>query len=245
LIAIKDRLLLKCNGKIRKTYGLAGKRSYDDGCASAHALELIGERWALLVVRELMLGPKRFSDLKADLRTISPNVLAQRLEELEAASIVERRRLPPPAASWVYELTAWGRELEPVLRTLGRWAARSPAMPEGKPMSTASVVLAMRTMFDPGAAAGRAMRLALRIGHASYRATIANGALEIEPEDRPGAVDAAVETDADTLDALVFGGRDLEAATRAGAVTVTGDATAFARFVTLFPLPEPAAARRR
>ena len=95
-------------------------RTYDDACAAAHALDLIGERWALLVVRELLLGPKRFTDLRAGLPGVSPNVLAQRLRELERAGVVRRRKLPPPAASRVYELTDWGKELEPVIVRLGR-----------------------------------------------------------------------------------------------------------------------------
>ena len=91
------------------------RRTYDDGCAAAHALDLVGERWALLVVRELLLGPKRFTDLRAGLPHASPNVLAQRLRGLEEAGIVRRRRLPPPAASKIYELTDWGEELEAVI----------------------------------------------------------------------------------------------------------------------------------
>src|SRR3990170_3687429 len=105
------------------------KRTYDDACAAAHALDLIGERWALLVVRELLLGPKRFTDLKAGLPGASPNVLAQRLRDLEGVGIVRRRKLPPPAASRVYELTEWGLELEPAIISLGRWGARSPSKP--------------------------------------------------------------------------------------------------------------------
>src|SRR5215217_4721087 len=105
---------------------MSGKRSYEDGCATAHALDLVGERWALLVVRELLLGPKRFTDLRAGLPGISPNVLTQRLHDLEQFAIVRRRKLPPPFGSWVYELTDWGRQLEPVIIQLGRWGARSP-----------------------------------------------------------------------------------------------------------------------
>src|SRR5262245_56411343 len=109
------------------------KRQYDDGCGTAHALELVGERWALLIIRELLLGPKRFTDLRHDLPGISPNVLSQRLSELEEASIIIRRRLPPPAPVAAYEVTAWGRELEPLIQQFGRWAARSPTFPEGRP----------------------------------------------------------------------------------------------------------------
>src|SRR5713226_8540526 len=109
---------------------MSTKRRYEDGCAAAHGLDLVGDRWAMLVVRELLLGPKRFTDLRAGLAGISPNVLTQRLEELERAAIVQRRKLARPAAAWVYELTEWGLQLEPVITALGRWAARSPFKPE-------------------------------------------------------------------------------------------------------------------
>src|SRR3712207_6795803 len=130
------------------------KRKYDDGCAAAHALDLVGERWALLVVRELLLGPKRFTDLRAGLPNASPNVLAQRLRELERTGVVRRRKLPPPAASRVYELTEWGMELEPVIISLGRWGARSPLRPRDAAIGVDSIILALRTMFDPHAAEG-------------------------------------------------------------------------------------------
>src|SRR3954464_16003618 len=104
-------------------------RTYGDGCGIAHGLDLIGERWALLVVRELLLGPKRFTDLRAGLPNVSPNVLAQRLRALERVGVVRRRKLPPPAASRVYVLTDWGEDLEPVITQLGRWGARPPLRP--------------------------------------------------------------------------------------------------------------------
>src|SRR5215213_9306542 len=126
--------------------------SYDDGCAAAHALDLIGERWALLVVRELLLGPKRFTDLRAGLPNASPNVLSQRLRELEQAGVVERRKLPPPAASSVYELTAWGHELKPILLAAGTWALRSPSFSFDAPVGTDSVILGLATFFAPEAA---------------------------------------------------------------------------------------------
>ena len=107
---------------------MSSRRKYDQGCGSAHALDLIGDRWALLVVRELLLGPKRFTDLRDGLPGIGPNVLTQRLKELEEIGVLRRRVLPPPAASTVYELTEWGQELEEVLVRLGRWGARSPSM---------------------------------------------------------------------------------------------------------------------
>ena len=98
----------------------SSRRSYDDACGAAHALDLVGERWALLVMRELMLGPKRFSDLRADLPGISANVLTQRLEGLQDAGVLRRRKLPPPASVQAYELTPWGYESEPIFQALGR-----------------------------------------------------------------------------------------------------------------------------
>jgi DNA-binding HxlR family transcriptional regulator len=127
---------------------MASMRTYDDGCAAAHALDLVGERWALLVVRELLLGPKRFTDLRAGIPKASPNVLAQRLRELERAGVVRRRKLPPPAASRVYELTEWGLELEPAVISLGRWGARSPSKPRDAALGVDSLILSFRTMFD-------------------------------------------------------------------------------------------------
>src|SRR5690242_5360373 len=117
---------------------MARTRSVSDGCGIAHASDLLGQRWALLVVRELLLGPKRFTDLRAGLPDISPNVLGQRLRELEESGILRRRRLAPPAAAQVYELTRWGRGLEPAVLALGSWASRSPSFPLGAPMGADS-----------------------------------------------------------------------------------------------------------
>jgi len=100
-------------------------RTYRQHCGIARALDLVGERWAMLVIRDLILGPKRFTDLRESLPGIATNVLTQRLKQLEQAGIVSRRPLPPPAASTVYELTEYGRELEPVLLALGRWGAKT------------------------------------------------------------------------------------------------------------------------
>jgi DNA-binding HxlR family transcriptional regulator/putative sterol carrier protein len=220
---------------------MATKRSYDDGCASAHALDLVGERWALLVVRELLLGPKRFTDLRTGLPGISPNVLTQRLDELEQASVVRRRKLPPPAAAWVYELTDWGLELEPVIMALGRWGARSPALPQGAALSVDALILSFRTMFAPQAAAGFNASLELRLGEDRFHAKIADGRMEL---DRGSAFrpDAIVEADPNTLAALVYGGRKLAEALRSGEIKVQGDKAVVKSFLTLFPLPEPAKA---
>src|SRR3954451_10794769 len=115
-------------GKITKSRKTDKKRQYDDACGLAHALELLGERWAMLVLRELAFGPRRFSELKADLPGISANVLTQRLTELEKRGIVRRTMLPPPASVQVYEATPWGLEASPLIAALGKWAARSPPL---------------------------------------------------------------------------------------------------------------------
>ncbi|HKH11362.1 MAG TPA: winged helix-turn-helix transcriptional regulator [Rubrobacter sp.] len=215
------------------------RRTYDDGCAAAHALDLVGERWALLVVRELLLGPKRFTDLKAGLPGASPNVLSQRLRELEGAEIVRRRKLPPPAASRVYELTEWGEELEPVIVRLGRWGARSPSKPRDAALGVDSLVLSFRTMFDPLAAEGLVASYELRFGEDRFRAVVEGRRFEISrgTAERP---DVIVEAESGTLAELVYAGRPLAEALEAGDLKIEGDRPAFERFLGLFPLPEPA-----
>jgi DNA-binding HxlR family transcriptional regulator len=224
--------------KITKKVG-PSRRRYEDACGAAHALDLVGERWALLVMRELMLGPKRFSDLRADLPGISANVLTQRLESLEAAGVLTRRRLPPPASAQVYELTAWGYESEPIFQTLGRWAARSPEHDPSLPLSPVSLFLSFRTMIDPRRARGLRARLGFRIGAQTYLADLAGGRIEIAP----GALDKAdviFTGTAPAIAAAVYGGQPLRALAAAGALSVEGDRALAERFVTLFPLPAKA-----
>jgi DNA-binding HxlR family transcriptional regulator len=218
---------------------VARKRSHLDGCAAAHALDLIGERWALLVVRELLLGPKRFTDLRTGIPDISPNVLGQRLRELEANGVLRRRKLAPPAASRVYELTDWGYELEPVVVGLGRWGSRSPTHPLGGELSVASLVLALKADFDPVAAGDLSATYELRLGEESFRAEVVDGRLEVA-RGIPTRPDATIETDARTLQALIFEGRRLSEATRSGALSIEGDRSAVKRFLGLFPVPQRA-----
>src|SRR5215207_4533134 len=165
--------------KITKKGATPSRRRYDDACGTAHALDLVGDRWALLVMRELMLGPKRFSDLRADLPGISANVLTQRLGALEAAGVLMRRKLPPPASAQVYELTPWGYESEPIFQALGRWAARSPQHDPSLPLSAVSLFLSFRTMFDPARAAGIDARIGFRIGDESYLARVVDGRIDV------------------------------------------------------------------
>ncbi len=215
------------------------KRTYEDGCAAAHALNLVGERWALLVVRELLLGARRFCDLKDNLPGISPNVLSQRLKDLEASGVVERQQLPPPAASWVYALTPWGQELEPVLQHLGRWGARSPERPAHAPISLATLISAMKTMFQPGDQAD-VTPLALRVGREEFSVTSAGGQLCVE-RGRPPTPAATITADVATLGEVLFNGLPLAQAEADGRLQVGGDRALVERLTRHFPMPEPAA----
>lgn len=206
------------------------KRRYDDACGTAHALELIGERWALLVLRELMLGPRRFSELKGDLPGISANVLTQRLTELEQRGLLVKRKLPPPANVQVYEATPWGLEAEPIVQALGRWAARSPQHDPTLPISGVSILLSFRTMFDPERAKGMRATIGFRFGEGRYFVRIADGRLTAhrgEPDD----ADLIVTGEPSLLAAVVYGKQPLEL------VELEGDRALAERFIDLFHLP--------
>lgn len=212
-------------------------RSYGQGCAAAHALDLVGERWALLVIRELLLGPKRFTDLRAGLAHASPNVLAQRLRELEGDGIVRRRKLGPPAGSWVYELTDWGRELEPVILSLGRWGARSPFRPRAE-VGVDAVLIALKALFDPDAAGDLDARYALHIGDDRYSAQVTEGRIDVSRgEEREP--DATIDTDHATFTSLLTKALNIDEAARKGRVKLTGDKKAVSRLFDAIHLPEP------
>jgi DNA-binding HxlR family transcriptional regulator/putative sterol carrier protein len=219
---------------------MATMRTYGDGCGIAHALDLLGERWALLVVRELLLGPKRYTDLRDGLPNVSPNVLAQRLRELEGAGVVQRRKLPPPAASSIYELTEWGRGLKPILVSLGTWAVHSPSFPHDAPVGIDSVILALSTFFDADAAGDLSARYELRLGEHVFDVRVADRTIAIAREPANHS-DAIIETDVDTFRGLIWGERELADALRAGDIRIEGDRRAVTRFVELFPQPQPVA----
>ena len=198
----------------------------------ARGLDVIGERWALLVVRELLLGPKRFTDLRTGLPALGPDVLSQRLRDLEAAGVVARRVLPPPAASRVYELTEWGAQLEPVLLGLGRWGSQAPfPSSDDAPLGVDSVVLALKTMFAP--ADGFAAVYELRLQGQVFSMRVDGSSLEAE-RGAPDAPDAVIETDPETLAAVLWHGRpprDLK---------TSGSRAAVKRFPALFRATAPA-----
>lgn len=216
------------------------KRSYEDGCAAAHALDLVGERWALLIVRELVFGAKRFTDLRAGLPGISPNVLTLRLEELEQASVLRRRRLLPPAATSVYELTDWGRELAPILLALGRWGARSPLLAQGLPVSTSALMQSLQAMFSAERAGELAGTIGFQLGEERFHATLSQRSLVVV-RGEAAAPEAIVSGSTAVLASVIYGERKLTDAVKAGELVVEGDKALVRRFVTLFPLPEPAA----
>src|SRR5215208_3341760 len=216
--------------KLTTTRKRQDKRRYDDACGMAHALELVGERWAMLILRELAYGPRRFSELKADLQGISANVLSLRLTELEARGLVRKNRLPPPASVQVYESTEWGLEAVPVIASLGKWAARSPCHDPTLPMSHVSLLMSLQTLLSPALADGLRARIGFRLGEASYVATVHDGRLDVE---RTQVEDCDVEfvgTPSEVA-AVIHGGAPVET------IRIEGDMELAKRFITLFPLP--------
>jgi DNA-binding HxlR family transcriptional regulator len=219
--------------KITKDRPSDPKRRYGDACGTAHGLELIGERWALLVLRELLLGARRFSQLRADLPGLSANVLTQRLAELEERGLVRRRTLPPPASVQVYEATEWGLEAEPVIQSLGRWAARSPLHDPTLPLSGVSVLLSFRTMIDEGRARKIDARIGFVFGKDRYVARLRKGRIKVSqgPVEECDLIISAAPT---TLAAVVYGGAPIDL------LGLSGDRALAERFVTLFVLPAKA-----
>jgi DNA-binding HxlR family transcriptional regulator len=210
-------------------------RTYDDPCGVARALDLIGDRWALLVVRELLLGPKRFSELRRGLPGAGQSMLTHRLTELEQAGVLRRRQLGPPASAWGYELTEVGLDLEPVLLALGRWGSRAPTASSAD-LSVDALALAMRTTFDAAAAANLRAICELRLDGDTLALEITDGSCRIT-RGAARSPDVVIETGATALRGLIFGGRSLAAAEKAGLATVRGDRETATRLLTLFPRP--------
>jgi DNA-binding HxlR family transcriptional regulator len=203
----------------------------------ARALDLVGDRWALLVVRELLLGPKRFTDLRAGLPHVSPDVLSERLRDLEQAQVVRRDRLPPPAASRIYELTDWGHELEPAVLALGRWGSRAPLPASDGVFGVDSVMLALKTLFAAERAGELDASYELRLGEQSFRARVKNGRFELSrgSAEQPAAI---IETDPLTMSSVLWHGRDVAEAMRSGELEIRGRRSAVKRFLSLFPVAQ-------
>ena len=210
-------------------------RSYGDACRTAHALDLIGDRWALLVVRELVLGPKRFTDLAAGLPRATPDMLSKRLSELEREGVVRRRKLGPPSGASIYELTEWGARLGPVLTYLARWAGSSPSPPRDPAfLSPDALVLALFAHFDAERAEGIELHAALQLGEQRFHVEVADGHLEIAREDVTVA-EATIEADPLALSEVLWGGGSIAAARKAGDIRIEGDEPSARRLLSLFP----------
>jgi DNA-binding HxlR family transcriptional regulator len=212
------------------------ERSYQQFCGIAHALDLVGERWALLVVRELLVGPRRFTDLLDGLPGVGTNVLTARLKELERAGVVQRRTLPPPAASKVYELTDYGSQLEAPLLALGRWGAMTLGRPEpGHTVRAERLALILRGLFEPGRAGDIAARYELRIDQTSVYLHIADGRLTSSTEPS-GDADALVATDFETFIALARREQTVEHAVADGRLQLERDPELSKHFFELFSI---------
>ncbi|MHA7264000.1 winged helix-turn-helix transcriptional regulator [Arthrobacter sp. TMN-37] len=214
------------------------QRSYDDSCGAALAMDAVGERWSMLVVRELLLGPKRFSDLRAGLPNASPNVLSQRLKDLEAQGLLRRVKLGPPASVSAYELTDSGRQLEPVLIELSRWGSRIAHRPLNG-MSTDSFMLMLKALYYPPKGSAFAARIRLRPDWDRFTVVVTPQAIEVS-RSAEGSVDVDVDGDVLALWDLIFNGETVPDAVAAGRITVTGDAGLAAGFFPLFSVAPPA-----
>ena len=217
------------------------KRSYDQYCAVARGLDVIGERWTVLIVRELLLGPKRYRDLLVALAGIGTNLLAQRLRDMESEGLLERVILPPPAGSAAYQLTESGRGLESVLLALGRWGARFMAeRREGDRITAGAYFIALRARFRPELAAGLSETYGFHVDGRVFEVRIDRGEC-ITSEGHATSPTATFTMDADTLNDLFFARVSSNEALASGRVKVIGDSEALTRFMELFPRPQAAA----
>ena len=208
-------------------------RCYGQYCPIAHALDLVGERWALLVVRELLNGPLRYTDLAERLPGIGTNILAGRLRDLETGGVIRKRKLPPPAASTVYELTDYGNELRESMYALARWGARSLGPPAAdEVLQSGWSVNALCAVFDPEAARGTSGRFELRVAGEVATVDVRDGSLEVRTGSAD-ARDAVIATDPAILYALVA--RELEPADALadGLVRVEGAADGLERLISV------------
>lgn len=211
----------------------AAPRAYGQYCGLARAVELVGDRWAMLILRDLFVGPRRYSDLHNGLPRIPTNVLAARLKALEAGGVVRRRLLPRPAGGVVYELTEYGAALEDVVLGLGRWGAKSLGeIRPGEVVTPDSLVMALRSTFRPAAARGQPTGYELRVGEVTVHARVDDGTVRVAAGPLPDA-DLTIEA-GPAIRALMAGELSPEAAVAGGAVRLTGDPALLARFVDTF-----------
>jgi DNA-binding HxlR family transcriptional regulator len=213
------------------------RRSYGDACGIARALDVVGERWALLVVRELLLGPQRFSELRRALPNASSNLISDRLHELEDRGVMRRRKLPPPAGSWVYELTEWGRRLEPIVLALGAWALDVALPPAPRTLSATSALLFLRDVMQPDPDAA-ATTWRLELDQRVWTVELAGGRVHVEAGE-PMTAETSIRTDPETLVALLQDPRGLDAAVSDHSVAVAGDTSALRRILNAASVAPP------
>jgi DNA-binding HxlR family transcriptional regulator len=218
----------------------APKRWYDDACGTALALEFVGERWSLLVMRELAYGPRRFGEIRAALPGISANVLTQRLQGLEDAGILTRRRLPSPANVQVYALTDWGRDTIPIMCAMGRWAARSPRHDPLAPMSAASAMMSLETLVDRDGMRDLSITAGFIFPDDRFVLALADGAMTIGRAD-PTGTDILFTGDTLALRHTIYGKRPLSREGTNQTLAIDGDLALAQRFVDLFSLPDKVA----
>ena len=213
-------------------------RWYADACGTAFAMELIGERWSLMIVRELMLGPRRFSDLRASLPGISAKVLTERLASLEEVGALRREKLPPPASVQVYALTPWGLAAEPAIRELGRWAAKHSGHDPMLPLSPVSLMISMRTMIDRAAAKGLSMTIGLDVGGEQFVSVLEAGKLPAIRRGDAGEGDAVLRApNASVMAALLYAEVPINDLEREAGLVIEGERELALRYAALFGLP--------
>jgi DNA-binding HxlR family transcriptional regulator len=214
-------------------------REYGQYCGLAHALDVVGGRWSLLIVRDLITGPKRFKDLETGLPGIPTNVLSARLKELEDFGVIRRQALPRPGRGVAYELTDYGRELEEPLVKLGLWGAKTMGpITEGQPISIDGLTLALRGTFQPAVAAGLTRSYELTLDGRPVRISVEDGRLSIAagPFGEPGSsgADVTMATTPELFIGLLVGQLRIDDAIARGSVTLTGSKTEARRFFGLF-----------
>lgn len=201
-------------------------------------MELVGERWSLMIVRELMFGPRRFSDLRAALPGISAKVLTERLASLEQAGALRREKLAPPAGVQVYALTPWGQAAEPAIQELGRWAAMHSGHDPTLPLSPVSLMLSMRTMFNPAKAVGLRARIGFEVGGEQFLAALANGELPIKRGHAAQGQALFRAPDASMLAALLYAKAPVQELEWDAGLVIEGNRDLALRYADVFALPD-------
>ncbi|TMM48938.1 winged helix-turn-helix transcriptional regulator [Qipengyuania marisflavi] len=224
--------------KVTKATERAHGKWYDDACGTAFAMELVGERWSMLIIRELLLGGRRFSDLRTSLPGISAKILTERLASMEQAGVLNRRRLPSPGAVQIYELTEWGLQAEPAIQELGRWAALSHRHDPTLPLSPVSLMISLRTMFDRAKAAGITARIGFEIGGETFVAELKDGVLTNRRDQITGMEAVLRVPAAPVLAALIYGNVPPAALEQDAGLVIEGDRVLALRFTDIFELPE-------